>query len=271
MIKDRAAFDLPAYTGLLAGHYSRGKGYERKRLGGTDDWLLVMTLAGEGRFGSRNGDIPAVPPSLHLIAPGTTHDYGTAPGSQEWELIWVHFFPAQTWLDLLHWEEAAPGHFCLVPLEPDITENTFRQVLNHFKSSKPLRLQFAMNALEHLLLICASQNKTGGLPLDARIQSVIDHISSNPTTHHSAKDLSDIAGLSVSRFSHLFKTEIGIAPHQYVMQRKLQHVCHLLDRTSLSISEAASVIGMDPAELSQRFKQHFGVTPRDFRKRNKLS
>lgn len=265
MIKDRAAFDLPAYSGLLAGHYCRGKGYERRRPGGTDDWLLILTLSGEGRIGSVVGDRKAGTNQLHLIAPGTTHDYGTSRNSQEWELIWVHFHPHQTWLDLLRWQEAAPGIYSLEPTNPKEVVEAFKEVLRLYSNPGPLRLPFAMNALEKLLLICKSQAPNQGRPLDDRIQTALDRIHAQPSGTHSAASLSDLAGLSISRFSHLFKQEIGMAPRQYVLQKKLQHAMQLLDRTSQSISEVAFAVGMDPAELSQRFKQHFGQSPRAYR------
>ena len=266
MIRDRIAFDLPAYDGLLAGHYLRGSGYGRKRPGGTDDWLLVMTLRGEGRFGTPNGDRPATANTLHLISPGTTHDYGIGRSAPEWEILWVHFHPPRSWLDLLRWNEVAPGLHELIPPSPEVLANAFREVLDQSLTPGPYRLQLAMNALERLILLCAAQAPRAGRAMDERVRAAIDHIHAHPRRPHTAQSLSDIAGLSVSRFSHLFKEEVGLAPHQYVLQRRLLEARQLLDRTSLSVNQIAHAVGMDPITLSQRFRQHFGQSPRAFRR-----
>lgn len=266
VIRDRVAFDLPAYDGLLAGHYLRGPGYGRKRPGGTDDWLLVMTLAGSGRFGTATGDYVAVAPGLTLIAPGTTHDYGIHQKASEWEILWVHFHPAEAWLEWLTWGEIAPGIHALAPLDSSEIEGAFREVLRRSLDAGSYRRHFAMNALERLLLLCASQIPDEGPRLDDRIRATVGHIHSDLRLPHTAESLSERVGLSVSRFSHLFKSEMGVSPRQYILQQRVLRGRRLLERTSLGVAEVAHEVGMDAVAFSLRFRADLGVSPRDHRK-----
>lgn len=251
MIKDRVAFDLPHYEGLLAGHYVREAGYARRRPGGTDDWLLIGTLAGEGRFAIDDGEITAPPGSLTLLAPGTTHDYGTG---DSWELLWVHFHPPTDWLDLLRWPAVAPG----IGQIHGSFEESFREVVRLAGT----RRRFAMNALERLLLLAEPESS---LQLDERIQKVIEHIQEHLGRPITVEALARLVHLSPSRFAHLFRAETGLPPMEYVTQRRIERARLLLARTSLSVGEVASAVGMEPFVFSARFKAQTGVSPRAYR------
>ena len=95
----------PDYLHLLTGHYDRGTEYHTWRRTGTRDWLLVATLAGQGRFGPNTEPLLVQAGDLVLIRPGIAHDYGTAPQAARWELLWGHFHPRPHWLEWLVWPE----------------------------------------------------------------------------------------------------------------------------------------------------------------------
>jgi len=265
VIKDRVAFDLPAYEGLLAGHFHRGPGYGRRREGGTDDWLLIMTLSGEGRIGSALGDFPAQTGDLYLIAPGTTHDYGTARRSEEWEILWVHFHPPTSWLESLRWPEVAPGISRLQIPDWRETEHAFREVIRLSVSTGRLRPAFGLNALEKLLLVCEASRPAGSGVLDERIRRAIEHIHGHLGEPMRLSDLSRLCHLSDSRFAHLFRELTGLPPKQYVLLQRLQRAQTLLSRTSLGVAEIAAEVGMDPFYLSLRIKKETALSPRQYR------
>ncbi len=265
VIKDRVAFDVPAYEGLLAGHFHRGPGYGRRRIGGTDDWLLIMTLCGEGRISSAKGDVSAQAGDLYLISPGTTHDYGTARFSEEWEILWVHFHPPTDWLEFLRWPAVSPGISCMHLEDHEEIEAAFREVIRLSTSTGPLRPAFGLNALEKLLLLCEASRPGGTGGVDERVKRAIEYIHSHLGEPMSLSDLSRLCHLSESRFAHLFREFTGLPPIQYVLVQRLQRAQTLLSRTSLGIAEIAAEVGMDPFYLSLRFKRETALSPRQFR------
>ncbi|RYG35160.1 AraC family transcriptional regulator [bacterium] len=265
MKMDRVALDLPTYDGLLAGHHLKEPGHMSRRAKGTDDWLLVATLSGRGRFNTSLGEMLATPGSLTLISPGTPHDYGTARNSDGWEILWVHFHPPHEWLEYLHWPPLAPGIAIASPESWPEIHAAFLEVYRLTLSAGRRRRELGMNALERLLLLCESGLGPMGHPMDDRIRGVMEHIHSHLREPLSLEALSEIVHLSPSRFSHLFRAEVGIPPLQYIGLQRIHRAQSLLERTTLSVAEIAAEVGMEPFHLSARFKAHTGSSPRNYR------
>lgn len=262
---DVDVIEVPDYDGLLVGHHHKGPTHASKRAGGTPDWLLVATLSGRGHFHSGGGDFPAEPGSVALVSPGTPHDYGTTEGTSGWEILWVHFHPPRDWLEFLHWPLVSPGLALFTPSNWREINVAFRNVLRQTHSTERRRRQFAMNALERLLLLCESQLPTLGPPMDERIRLAIEHIHGHLHEPLSLESLGALVYLSPSRFSHLFREETGLAPLQYVGQQRIDRARRLLERTTMSIAEIAAEVGMEPFHFSARFKAETGNSPRNHR------
>ena len=71
-------FDTPHLTvlRLITGHFRETSGYRAYRQNGVEDWLLIYTVSGRGRFGYGAGEIIVHPGDWTLLRPGTMHDYG---------------------------------------------------------------------------------------------------------------------------------------------------------------------------------------------------
>src|SRR5688572_24190246 len=87
----------------VTGHFRTRDDYAAWRPGGTNDYLLVYTVAGNGYFASADEAVYETSAGdLVLVRPRTHHDYGTPRGGK-WELLWAHFTPRGEWTDLLDW------------------------------------------------------------------------------------------------------------------------------------------------------------------------
>jgi AraC family transcriptional regulator len=90
-----------------------------------------------------------------------------------------------------------------------------------------------------------------------------EHLGDNLTL----VSLGNVAGVSASYFSHLFRASLGVAPHQYLLKRRLDRAYNLLRNNRQSIAEIASVTGFsDQSHLTRHFKRQFGVTPQECRR-----
>jgi AraC-like DNA-binding protein len=81
----------------------------------------------------------------------------------------------------------------------------------------------------------------------------------------SFEDLSTASGLSPSRVSHLFSTQVGLSPMAYVQKCKMKEAVELLRRQRLSESAVAEILGFSSqSHFISRFKKEYGVTPLAF-------
>lgn len=272
----RATSRMPTVAPILTGHFREGTGYTTWRPHGTTDWLLVFTNEGQGRFGTvGGGSLQASAGDLSLLRPGTLHDYGTAPGSDLWDILWTHFLPRPHWQDwLTAWPDAAPGivHVSLVslgePVRADVAQN-LRAMHRYAISGQTRREAFAMSCLEMALLQCDGVLLPfGGGRTDERVLRarayLLEHLSEPVMMSVLAKEVD----LSVSRLAHLFRDQTGQTPQQFVEAERMGRAQQLLERTGRTITAIALEVGFEnPFYFSLRFKKHTGQSPRDWRQR----
>ena len=265
---DRIAIDLPDYSGLLTGHYEKFADYKSVRPDGTDDWLLIATLNGSGRFSLGGEEIVARPGDLTLIQPWVEHNYQTDPDTGRWELLWGHFHARPAWMAWLQWTEVLKGIHRLHPSTEawETIVPVFWKAHRLANTLSGYREALAMNALEELLLLCASSNSGDVLAMDERVASAIGYIQRSLSTKITLENIANSIHLSPSRCSHLFREQVGIPPLQYVNMLRIQRAKQMLERTNLTVGEIADQVGIEPFYLSRTFRLQTGRSPRDYRR-----
>jgi AraC family transcriptional regulator, arabinose operon regulatory protein len=255
----------PVAAPIVTGHLVGGPRYGVWRTRGRSDWLLMLTLSGRGRAGRAMLE----PGDVALLRPGMRQDYGTAPGAPGWEILWVHFQPRPHWLAWLLWPEAEPGVLTLTlgatVYEP--VEAALREM--HRRALGPLarREDFAMSALEEALLWCETATPAARR-LDPRVEAAMGFLLENLQRPVTLPEVARAAGLSVSRLSHRFKSEVGRAPMQFLEAERMVRARRLLQLTSRPIAAIALEVGFEsPIHFSLRFRALFGISPRAFRRR----
>src|SRR4051812_33234853 len=99
----------PTFATLVTGYFNEDARYRSWRSHGTQDWLLIYTVGGRGRFIHNQGMLIVEPGDIILYRPGAQQGYGTDEGAPRWEIFWTHFLPRPAWLEWLHWPEAGQG------------------------------------------------------------------------------------------------------------------------------------------------------------------
>src|SRR5579872_2159591 len=258
--------DYPIVSQLITGYDRPGSVVWTYREYGTTDWLLIYTLSGQGRFGFEGGQVIAQAGEMVLLRPRTRHDYGAESTPGQWERLWTHFHPLPHWRELLDWPEEAPGLMRLKLGDSD----SRKKIVNRFFDAHRLangalrrREQFAMNALEEVLLWCDAQNpQSGHAGLDVRVQQAMDYMCHNLREDISLALLAQVSGLSVSRLSHLFRQQFGTSPQGFLEQQRIRRAKQLLELTPRTIQDVAVEVGYNsPFYFSQRFKRHTGLSP----------
>ncbi|MEG3841702.1 AraC family transcriptional regulator [Microcoleus sp. herbarium14] len=99
----------------------------------------------------------------------------------------------------------------------------------------------------------------------SKLQQITEYI--NEHLHEDIKliELAAIAQISPYHFLRLFKQSMGITPHQYILQRRINKAKYLLRDSELSIAEIAFRVGFcDQSHLTRCFKRLLGMTPKQF-------
>lgn len=100
----------------------------------------------------------------------------------------------------------------------------------------------------------------------AAARKVMDFIEGAMAGPIHLSDLARAAGISRAHFARAFRNEIGITPHAYVLQRRLERALHLLRWSRMPIRDVATATGFsDHAHLTGTFRRHLGASPRDVR------
>lgn len=85
----------------------------------------------------------------------------------------------------------------------------------------------------------------------------------------SSTTLAPLFCLSPRHFNRKVNTETGMNATLFIRQRRLEHACHLLRKSHLSISAIFLECGFESANYFSRiFRQEIGVTPSEYRKKN---
>jgi AraC-like DNA-binding protein len=79
-------------------------------------------------------------------------------------------------------------------------------------------------------------------------------------------DMARAAGLSRAYFSREFRSAFGVAPHAYLLTRRLERAATLLRVTDHSVAEVCVSVGLQSVgSFTTSFKRMFGVTPTAYR------
>ncbi|WP_339949279.1 AraC family transcriptional regulator [uncultured Albimonas sp.] len=75
------------------------------------------------------------------------------------------------------------------------------------------------------------------------------------------------ASLGASQFARAFKESFGVAPHAWVLARRLDHACRLIAGTDEPLGRIAAQCGLaDQAHLTRLFRSRLGTTPGAWRR-----
>jgi AraC family transcriptional regulator len=128
----------------------------------------------------------------------------------------------------------------------------------------------AVNLLRHNLsyhqsTILQLPTYDGGLP-QQQLKQVLDYVHGHLDQEIKLETLACLLDMSQFHFSRLFKQSLGISPHQYLLQQRVEQAKQLLKHTDRLIVDIALDCGFNShSHLSRQFRQLTGVTPKAYR------
>lgn len=216
----------------------------------------------------------------------------------------VVVIPANT-NHLSRWE--SEGEFLVISLEPvlftraafDAVDLQGFEIVPHFAAPDPL--------IQNIGLTLQSELASGGLGTRVYIESLTTTLCIHLLKHYSASnnivpefakerglsrlklrqavtyiqehleqdltlaEIAEVTGMSMYHFSRLFKQSTGFAPHQYVLNCRIEKAKKLLTRTEHSIDQICQQVGFQSqSHFTYVFRKSIGTTPKVYREKVKI-
>lgn len=104
-------------------------------------------------------------------------------------------------------------------------------------------------------------------PVSREVFTAIDYMQSNLDQCIGLVELARASHCSPSHLSRLFSQQMGMPPHRYLMQMRVNKAKLLLERSNMSIAEIAVTCGFSHQEhLTRLFRRYHDATPGAYRR-----
>ncbi|MBQ7794703.1 MAG: helix-turn-helix domain-containing protein [Clostridia bacterium] len=231
---------------------------------------LYFVLDGRLKIETDSEVIIGTPNTLILIPAGLRHSQ-SAPFPDKAEKLWMHFN--------IEIGNKSIFDFFPVPLsvkvtEPERIKELFHSIFSYGRyrdMAGVLRLQ----AYCYELLSCYFESAGISHPFQVPNSAsavlkaagyIQEHLSSPPPV----SDLAEIFHFNTSYFIRIFKKQMGLSPHQYIMQMQMERAKNLLENSELSVAQIARSVGYeDSKHFSRTFRKYAHYSPTEYRTVNK--
>lgn len=103
--------------------------------------------------------------------------------------------------------------------------------------------------------------------LSPTLSEAVDYMMSNIDGTINLSDIAQATNRSPSHVARMFRAELGMPPHRYLITLRVEKARRLLEKTSMSIAEIAYECGFAHQEhLTRLFRRHCDTTPAAYRR-----
>lgn len=98
------------------------------------------------------------------------------------------------------------------------------------------------------------------------VDRIAEYVDAELPTELSLDRLAEVAMMSPFHFARSFKTTTGLAPHQYVIARRMDRAKRLLLGTREAVPDVAYAVGLSNlGHFRRMFRRHVGLNPGELR------
>jgi AraC-like DNA-binding protein/mannose-6-phosphate isomerase-like protein (cupin superfamily) len=238
-----------------------------------DDYLeLILICEGHGRYKIDGTTYQAAPGDVLVYNAGAIHDE-RANSDSKLKMYYCAAYQV-AFQDLAENQLLPSGQSPVVHSgeQFDQVEALFATLVKQTALGTAQSLEIAQLILPALLLMIRSLSNSQPRPdlvaepeLGRRIKTYLDQ--------HYAADLTLAAiaaefHLNAYYLAHLFKAQLGYAPMQYRLRRRIGEAQSLLLSTDWPVTEIAARVGYDnPSHFNRQFSKFIGLPPRLYRRK----
>ncbi|MGE7775194.1 helix-turn-helix transcriptional regulator [Chitinophaga sp. NPDC101104] len=98
------------------------------------------------------------------------------------------------------------------------------------------------------------------------IISVVEKMNRNPQTDYSIDSLALDAGMSIRKFTDIFRSVTGNSVHQQLTVTRMEKAMELLRSSNLPVSNISKKVGYrSSSSFTRKFKKYADMTPLEYR------
>lgn len=258
------SLSLPFHA-ISGGDCHMGDGYGVRR-DGLDNYLLFLTLDGEGYLEQGGVRVPLSAGQAALIHCLPYQAYGTQPG-KAWHFFYLHFSA----LSMEGYRSVLSDTARSILLnQPHSTqqqlEGVFETMASPSDTARALQSHLISGILTDLVFSRAEIAQMQPAVQRQDISALCGFIEANYQEDLHIEDFMRKTCLSRHYLIHLFEQEVGMSPYRYLQACRIRHARSLLLSTSLSVEEIAYRVGYHSSAIFIRhFKAFHTVTPHAYR------
>jgi len=202
-----------------------------------------------------------------LVNPGEVHT-GFSPHESGW--TYRVFYPDAALLQKVAKEVSTHGkclpHFPSPVIKDPFLSSRILSLLKIIEDSDVLleKESLLLSVLGQMIHRHAHQREDpplAGIRKRSAVKTVLEYLDANFTENITLGELSNMADVSRFHLLRLFRATVGLPPHAYLIQKRIDYARALLSRR-LPLSEIALETGFsDQSHFTRRFKDVVGVTP----------
>lgn len=219
-------------------------------------YILHYVFSGKGYYYAHNQVFTVTGGQAFIIHPREPADY--EPDRQDpWHYCWVGF---DTRLNI-------PRLTTDYVLDAPYAEHIFRSLGAADEWMKGREYYISGKVLEFLSTIAQPEAGTGHKTF---VNRAVEYIRKNYTAPITIEKVAEHLNVSHSYFSTMFRHQMGVSPHQFLMDIRLENAAALMSEHGFSVSEAALSVGYSNVyNFSKMFKKKYGVSPSHYTARRR--
>lgn len=238
---------------------------------GRIDFQLLYIASGKAyfHFGSEENETVVTAGHMVLYRPREMQKYEYYAIDQT-EVYWVHFTGNDVTNLLRKYEIPIKEHVFYTGTSPEY-QWIFRQMIQELQNCRENYQMLLTMLLGQIFIHINRQLKEGNKATSYMLEETeraTRYFSENYNKTICIEEYAESRHVSACWFIRQFKHYTGMPPMQYILSIRIANAQNLLETTSYTVSEVASIIGYDnPLYFSRLFKKQLGMSPTEYRKR----
>jgi len=237
-----------------------------------DHWEVKFQAAGEARWIMDGEPVHLSAGDLLILPPATPHELAGSNGERQ-HLIFIGLRPEAVFgriPDLeASWASAAAG--CKVA-EAEAVRVPFRLLIREVRCDRTHRPDAIRAAFDLLVIeigrLAVASAKWELLPGHPAVADACRLMESHCEKPWPLRQLGRFVGLSPNHLATLFQRELGMTPHDFLLQSRVARAQELLGTTDMTVTDIAMEVGFSSSQHFARvFRKLEGCTASTYRRR----